>query len=83
VVGSRNSLCDRLIQMMMSDRVVTMMGLLYFWDVRRGEVETFSIWQGRLEAGHGFAGMDFIETPSQERIQDSDFSPFWEFNLGF
>ena len=54
-----------------------------FWDVSRGEVETFSIWQGRLKVGHGFAGVDFTETPSQERIQDSGFNPFREFSLGF
>jgi hypothetical protein len=62
---------------------MTVIGLLYFWDVSRGEVETYSIWQDRLEVGHGFADLDFTETPSQGRIQDSDFSPFREFNLGF
>jgi len=69
--------------MMMRKRVVTVIGLLYFWDFEIGEVETFSIWQGRLEVGHGFVVLDFIETPSQERIQDNDFNTFHEFNLGF
>jgi hypothetical protein len=69
--------------MMMINRAMTVIGLLYFWDVSRGEVETYSIWQDRLEVGHGFAGLDFTETPSQGRIQDSGFSPFREFNLGF
>jgi hypothetical protein len=78
----RIHLSDRLIQMMV-DRAVTVIGLLYFWDVSRGEVETYSIWQDRLEAGHGFAGLDLTETPSQGRIQDSGFSPFREFSLGF
>jgi hypothetical protein len=54
--------------MMMSDRVVIVIGLLYFWDFKRGEVETFYIWKGKLEAGHGFVGLYFTETPLQERI---------------
>jgi hypothetical protein len=59
----RIHLSDRLIQMMV-DRVVTVIGPLYFWDVSRGEVETYSIWQERLEVGRGFAGLDLTETPS-------------------
>jgi hypothetical protein len=40
---------------------------------------------GRTDSrpGHGFADLDFTETPSQGRIQDSGFSPFREFSLGF
>jgi hypothetical protein len=45
-------------------------GLLYFWDVSREEVETYSIGQDRLEASHGFADLDFSETLSHERIHD-------------
>jgi hypothetical protein len=75
-------LSDRLIQMMV-DRVVTVIGLLYFWDVSRGEVETYSIGKDRLEANHGLAGLDFSETLSHERIQDGGFSPFGEISLGF
>jgi hypothetical protein len=30
--------------MMMSDTVVIMIGLIYFWEFGRGEVEDFSIW---------------------------------------
>ena len=43
-------LSDRLLQMMMMmiDRVVTVIGLLGFWDDSRGEVETYSIWNDRL-----------------------------------
>jgi hypothetical protein len=38
-------LSDRLIQMMMMiDIAMTMSGLFYFWDVSRGEVETYPIW---------------------------------------
>jgi hypothetical protein len=58
-------------------------GLLYFWDGSRGKVETYSIWKDRLEVDHVFASLYFFETPSQGRIQDSGFSPFREFNLGF
>jgi hypothetical protein len=84
-------LSDRLLQMvMMIDRVVTVIGLLYVWDVDSGEVETYSIWQDRLsflipriEVGSGFADLDFTETPLQGMIQDSGFSPFRDFIFGF
>jgi hypothetical protein len=75
--------------MMMIDTVVTVIGLLYFWDVSRGEVETYSIWWDRLsflipriEVGSGFADLDFTETPLQGMIQDSGSSPlkYPEFN---
>jgi hypothetical protein len=76
--------------MMIIDRVVTMIGLLDFWDNSRGEVETYSIWQDRssfsipkIEAGSGFAELDFTETPFQGMIQDNGFSPFSDFSLGF
>jgi hypothetical protein len=49
----------------------------------RGEVENFSIWQGRLKANHEFVDLYFTETPSKGRIQDSGFSPFREFSFGF
>jgi hypothetical protein len=55
-------LSDRLIHMTF-DRVVTMISLLYFWDVSRGEVKTYSVLTERLEVGRGFAGLDLIETP--------------------
>jgi hypothetical protein len=82
---------DRLLQvMMMIDRVMTVIGLLYFWDVSGGEVETYSIWQDRLyflipriKVGHGFAHLDFIETPLQGMIQNRGFNPFWNFILAF
>jgi hypothetical protein len=46
---------------MITDKVVAVIGLLYVWDVNSGEVETYSIWQDRLsfliptiEVGSGF-----------------------------
>jgi len=45
--------------MMTSEKVGTMIGFIYFWDIGREEVDTFSIWQGILKVGHGFANMDF------------------------
>jgi hypothetical protein len=81
---------DRLLQMMMIDRVVTVIDLLDFWDDNRGEVETYSIWKDipsflipMIEVGSGFANLDFTETPLQGMIQDSGFSPFTGFSLGF
>jgi len=53
---------DELIQMMV-DKIVTMIHFLNFWDVGRGDVETYFSWKDRLEAGHGFADLDFIEIP--------------------
>jgi hypothetical protein len=47
-------------------------GLFHFWDVMRGDAETYSIWQDifsfsipRIESGSGFADFDFIEMPLQ------------------
>jgi hypothetical protein len=54
---------------MMIDKDVTMINMLYFLDVSRGEVKTFSIWQDRLKANHGFVELYFTKTPSQGRIQ--------------
>jgi hypothetical protein len=77
-------LSERLIQMMMMiEKVVTMIGLLYFWDVSRGNVKSYYIWKDRLKVDHGFTYLDFTKTPSQGRILDSGFTPFREFNLGF
>ena len=76
--------------MMMTDRVVAVIGLLYVWDVDSGEVETYFIWQDRLyflilriEVGSGFADLDFTETPLQGMLQDCGFSPFRDFSFGF
>jgi hypothetical protein len=65
--------------------------LIYFiLEDNRGEVETYSIWKDipsflilEIEAGNGFANLQFIETPLQRIIQDSGFSPFTYFSLGF
>jgi hypothetical protein len=40
----RIHLSDRLIPMIMIDIAMTMIGMLYFWDVSWGEVETYSSW---------------------------------------
>jgi hypothetical protein len=58
-------LSDRLIQTttMMIEISMIVSGLLYFWDVSRGEVETYSIWQDKLEVGLGLADLDFTDTP--------------------
>jgi hypothetical protein len=72
--------------MMMIDRDVTVIGLLDFWDVSRGEVKTYSIWQNRLsriDVDNGFANLDFIVTPLRGMIRDSGFSPFIDFTVGF
>jgi hypothetical protein len=69
--------------MIMIDRFVTMIGLLYFWDVSRGKVNTYSIWKYRFKANYRFADLDFTKIPSQGRILDSGFSPFREFKSGF
>jgi len=55
-------LSDILIQMMMIDITMIVISLLYFLDVNREEVETYSIWKDRPEASYGFAELDFIET---------------------
>jgi hypothetical protein len=57
--------------------------MLYFLDESRGEVDTYYIWKRILKFDCGFAGLDITKIPSQGRIQDSDFSPFQEFILGF
>jgi len=49
--------------MMMSEKVVTMIGLLYFWDIKRGEVETFSICPEKLKENNDFTNLYFTETP--------------------
>jgi hypothetical protein len=65
-------LSDILLQMMMMriDIVMNVMGLLYFWYVSRGEVDTYSIWKDiisflipKIEAGSGFANLYFTWTP--------------------
>jgi hypothetical protein len=38
--------------------------LLYFWDVIRGKVETYSIWKDKLEVGRGITDLEFTETLS-------------------
>jgi len=68
---------------MMVDKIVTMIGLLDFWDINIGEVETYSIGKDNFEGSHGLVGLEFIETLSHERIQDGGFSPFRNINLGF
>jgi hypothetical protein len=68
---------------MMVNKIVTVISLLDFWDVSRGEVETYSIGQDRLGANQGLAGLNFSETLSHERIQDGVFGPLREINLGF
>jgi hypothetical protein len=34
---------------------MTVSGLLYFWDVSRGESETYTIWQDRIKVDRGVA----------------------------
>jgi hypothetical protein len=75
-------LSDKLIQMMV-DIVMTVIGPLYFWDINKWEVETYSIGQYILESSCGLTGLEFSETLSHERIQDGGFSPFGEISLGF
>jgi hypothetical protein len=62
----RIHLSDRLIQMMMMmiNIAMRMSGFIYFWDLSIGKVNTYSIWQGRLEADHGFGDLEFTEIPS-------------------
>jgi hypothetical protein len=69
--------------MMMINRAMTMIGLLYFWDVNRGEVENYFIWKERLEEGHVFLDLYFIETPFSRRIHDGGLNPSWYIRLGF
>jgi hypothetical protein len=68
---------------MMIERAMTMIFLLYFQDVNRGEVKNYSIWKDRIEAGHGFADLNFTETPLQGRIHDEGLNPFRDISLGF
>jgi hypothetical protein len=49
---------------MMIDREVVVTGMFFFWGFRRSEVETYSIWQDRLEVGHGFPRLGFNGTLS-------------------
>jgi len=49
--------------MMMINRVVIVIGLLYLWDKSIGEVENYFIWKEIIEADHGFVYLDFTETP--------------------
>jgi len=86
----RIHLSDRLLQMvMMIDRFVTVIVLLYVLFVDSGEVETYFIWQDRLpflipriQDGSGFAYLGFIDTPLQRTIQDSGFSLLWDYHFG-
>ena len=68
---------------MMVDKIVTMIHFLNFWDVGRGDVETYFSWKDRLEAGHGFADLDFIEIPLQWRIHDGGLRSLEDIILGF
>ena len=76
-------LSDRLIHIMMIDRAMETITVIYFLDVGRGRVNTYSILQEILESNNEFAVLDFTQTPSQGRIQDDGFSPFREINLEF
>jgi hypothetical protein len=69
--------------MMMINITMTVMGVLYFWDVNREEVETYTLWQDRPKVGRRFSNLDFIETNLQGRIHDVSLSPFREISLGF
>jgi hypothetical protein len=50
--------------MMMIDKVMIVISLLYFWDFGRGEGKNYSIWQDKLDFGHEFEDLEFIETHS-------------------
>lgn len=74
---------------MMTNRVVTMIGLLYFWDANRGEIETYSKWRDkpsfqtpRIEVVSGFAYLGFKEITLQDMLHDSKFSLYKYFSVG-
>jgi hypothetical protein len=54
---------------------MTMIGLIYFLGVSRGEVNTYSIWKDKINGGHGFVGLYFTKTYSEGRIHDG-----WQFH---
>jgi len=78
-------LIDRLLWIVvMIDRVITLFGMLYFWDASRGGVETYHISKGifclliyRIKYGSGFVDLGFTEIPLQVKILDSMFIPYY------
>jgi hypothetical protein len=76
----RIHLIGRLLQILIMINV-TMIGLFHFWNVMRGDAETYSIWRNifsfmipRIESGSGFADFDFTEMPLQDMIHGSGFT---------
>jgi hypothetical protein len=73
----------------MFGKVVIVIGMIHFWTIMRGFVETYSIWQNifcfpipRIESGIGIANFDFIEIPLQDINNGSGFIPYMSFSLG-
>jgi hypothetical protein len=80
---------DLLQMMRMIDRVMSVIGLCHCGGVVRGVVEICSICRGRffltiprIESIRGSKYLDFIAVFWRDMIQDSEFNPFMDFNLG-
>ena len=78
-------LIDRLFWIVvMTDRVMTLFGMLYFLDASRGGVETYHISKGifflliyRIKYGSGFVDLGFTEIPLQVKIHNSMCIPYY------
>jgi hypothetical protein len=87
----RIHLIGRLIPILiMINMVVIVIGLFRFWNVMRGDVETYSIWRNifslsipKIEFGSGFADFEFTKMPLQDMIHGSGFISFRNFILRF
>jgi hypothetical protein len=73
----------------MVNKVVTLMRFVSYWDVMRGDVETYSIWWDKfslsipkIDYGSGFTDFDFSEMPWRDMINDSGFIPYKYVSLG-
>jgi hypothetical protein len=88
---SRIHLIGILLQILiMINRVVAVIGLFHFWNVMRGDAETYSIWWGkfifpipRIDSGSGFVDFDFIEMPLHCMLHGSGLNSFRNFSFGF